>query len=358
MNIWNKILVGLIGVVSVVLFYMAARTMKTHQYWRELAQNHVRKIAQVEEENQKLVNGVENQGEQMQMGIRQLRVALSKLLLDRRRAWFKCDPKVELNREDGSATITVTTDKPDSHGIAENTILYGFEEADVRKKGRYLGEFKVGKADEKQKQVVLTPTSRLSPREIDRLAAAKGPWTLYEIMPRDSHDVYASLSDEQKKAMLPADSLPEYLKDGKPAAGDDPADRVAAGKYVRPLRDYQVLFSADRARATLLADQVDAATRDKKLIDDALAQAKQQEEAAKQDLAAAKEDVKKFTRERDAVATYRKVLDQELGAVKAAITELIKANQDMAGRIAQLQLEAARRIDERTRAMAQSGAGS
>ena len=200
---------------------------------------------------------------------------MNKLLLDRRRAWFKCDPRVKLNRDDGTAEITIIIDQPDPHGIAENTILYAFEEADVQKKGRYLGEFKVTKADEKQKQLVLAPTSRLTAREIDRLEAAKRPWELYEIMPRDNHDIFASLSDEEKKAMLPADSLPEYLKDGKPAAKDDPEERVEDGKYVRPLRDYQVLFSADRAERTLLADQIDAATRDKKLVEDALAEAKE-----------------------------------------------------------------------------------
>ena len=51
--------------------------------------------------------------------------------------------KVKLNPQDGTAEITVTIDHPDPNGIAENTVLYGFEEADVQSKGRYLGEFKV-----------------------------------------------------------------------------------------------------------------------------------------------------------------------------------------------------------------------
>jgi hypothetical protein len=46
-----------------------------------------------------------------------------------------------------------------------------------------------------------------------------------------------------------------------------------------------------------------------------------------------------------------------LAAVRADIARLIETNKAMAGRIAKMQLEAVRRIDERTRAMAQSGAG-
>ncbi len=57
------------------------------------------------------------------------------------------------------------------------------------------------------------------------------------------------------------------------------------------------------------------------------------------------------------MATYHEALDKELAAVNAEIARLIETNKAMAGRIAKLQLEAARRIDERTRAMAQSGAG-
>jgi hypothetical protein len=354
MSIWNKVLVGLIGVASVVFFYMAARTLKTHQ-WHELALKYQQKIAQVQEQNRKLLEGGQNQGDPTQLGIRQRQTELHKLLLGRGRVWLKCDPKVTLNRQNGTAVIAVTVEQPDPHRITKNTILYGFEEAGVQKNGRYLGEFKVTGADEKQKTVALTPTLPLSPRQFDRLASAQRPWDLYEVLPRDNHDVFASLNDKEKEAMLPREGLPEYLNDGKPATKDMPAERVAADKYVRPLRDYQVRFGAQGLQRVLLGERIDAATGDLKLVKDALEQAQQQEEAAKRDVAAAKEDVKNFTRQRDIVAAYRKTLEQELEAAKAGIAELLKNNQGMARQMAKLQLEAARRIDQRARAMAQSG---
>ncbi len=354
MSIWNKVLVGLIGVATLALFYVAARTMKTHQYWRELAVKYEQRIAQLEQANQTLVEGT---AAPAQPGIRQLRLELNKLVVDRGRAWFHCDPAVKVNPEQGTAVITVTINQPDPHGLAEGTVLFGFEEVDAQKQGRYLGEFRVAKSDEKQKQVVLAPTSRLNPREIERLSAAKRPWALYETMPRDNHEIFATQSDDEKKAMLPAASLPEYVKDGKPAAGNEPPAQVVAGQYVRPLRDYQVFFTADRVQRTLLVDAIDAATRDEKLLTDALAAAKQQEEAVKVELAAAKEEVAKFRGQRDVVATYHQALEKELAAVRADIARLIETNKAMAGRIAKMQLEAVRRIDERTRAMAQSGAG-
>jgi hypothetical protein len=356
MSLWNKILVGVIAFASVILFYMAARTLQTHRYWRDAARKFQDAIEQKQKDNDRLVNSVGQPGEIGAMGIRQLRVELSKLLLDRRRAWFKCEPRVKLNPQNGTADITLLVSQPDPNGIADNTIVYAFAEADVQQKGRYLGEFKVTKSDQKQKQVVLTPTSPLN-ADLARLAAAKGTWTLYEVMPRDNHEIFALLDDQQKKALLPPESQSEYLKDGKPASNDDPAQRVADGKFVRSIRDYQVLLNAAGVRRTLLLVRIDHATRDLKLMEDALALAKQQEEATKQDVAAAKEEVKKFSAERSAVATYRKTLEQELAAAKAGIDDLLKSNQKMAQQIAKLQWEAARRIDQRTRSMARSGAG-
>ena len=99
MSIWNKMLVWVIGVASVALFYMAARTLKTHQYWRELAQKYERKIEQVQQQNRVLLEGGAKQDDQTPMGIRQRRIELNKLLLDRHRVWSKCEPKVKLNQQ-------------------------------------------------------------------------------------------------------------------------------------------------------------------------------------------------------------------------------------------------------------------
>ena len=137
MCIWNKVLLGLIGVVSVVLFYMAARTLETQKYWRDSARAFEEKIEQTQDDNLLLAEGVDREGVQKQPGIRQVRLELHKLLLDRRRVWFGCEPKmpIKVGRNDGTAEITLTIDKPASHGIAKRTVLYAFQEADVQKKG-------------------------------------------------------------------------------------------------------------------------------------------------------------------------------------------------------------------------------
>ena len=348
MSIWNKVLVGLIGVAALAFFYMAARTLQTHKSWRELARQYEAKIVQVKDENYRLVEGMQKEGEQTEMGIKQVRRELHKLLIDRGRAWYNCDPKVK-----GDAEVRITTDQPDPHGISDKSVLYAFEEPDVQKKGRYLGEFKVTAAADKQ--ITLAPTARLTPREVERLATAKKPWTLYEVMPRDQHYIFADLSDAEKKARLPAEVLPEYLKDGKPAAKDDPEEcKAKDGKYVRLLRDYRILFNADRVNYTDMVDLFEATTRDMDLVEAALAEAKLQKAAATEAVATAKTELAKYSREGAAVAALRKTLEDKVAAMKALVARMMENNKVMAGQIARLQWDAVQRIDQRTRAMAQS----
>jgi len=356
MSIWNKILVGLICVAAIPYFYMAARALRMSTNWHEKAVKYEARLDQLLKENERLLSGYEKEDGTMVAGIRQYRNELYRLLLDRRRVWLNCDPKIKLGREDGTAEITITIGSPTPHEIAEKTVLYVFEDVDVRQKGRYLGQYVVSEVTD-EKQIVLVPTGVLSPRQIENLAAAKRPWMLYELMPRDDHDVFAELSDEPLRTMLPADTVQEYLKDGKPAAPEDPAQRVVEGKFVRPLREYTILLNGEYEKRILLNDALEAAKRDKKLVRDALAAARNQEEACKRDIAAEKKQLAEQERQRDIVAAHRKKLEEKLEAIQAAVKALIAQNQAMVGQIAAYQLEAARRIEQRARSMARSPVG-
>jgi hypothetical protein len=351
MCIWNKILVGLISVASIVMFYMAAKALKIETYWSENAEQHQRKVRQLAQDNRDLLEGTAQQP-----GIRKLRVDLYKLLLDRRRVWPDCDPKMSKpGADDALAEVTVELPQPDK-AITKKLVLYAFEQADVQNKGRYLGEFAVTNIIN-NKQLTLESTSRLSPREAEKLKRPKGRWVLYEVLPRDSHEIFASLSDQQKKAMFPPECAQDYLKDGQPAAKDDPVDHVVAGKFVRPLLDYGVVLTDERNRRVLLLDLIKATKEDKQLVEEALTQGRDQEEACKREIASTEADLKKMNGERDAVAAIHEKLQKSLDNIQAWITQLAAKNRALAGQLAKYQLEAARRIDQRTRVVAQSASG-
>jgi len=363
MSVWNKILLGFVFVATVAFFYMAMRTLKTHQYWRELAGEHQQKIKELREENDRLISADPKQGEDGQMGIVRLRLELNKLLIDRGRVWYNCSPE-QIDPATGGARVK--TDLPDPHRIGVNTILYVFDETDLQDGGRYLGEFEV--TDVAQRQVALEPAMTFAPEELKRLAASKGPWTLYEIMPIDTRSVFAHLSEEEKRALLPDLTEEEYIKDGKPAEPDDPEDRVVEvkdkdgnvveRKYVRMLRDYEVLFKAYHLQRSILVDLFEASKRDKQYVDNAYADALKHQQFREDEVRKLKIEVAKYRRQRDAVAALLAIIQPRAEKMKEVVDLLIAANRATAAKIAKIQLEAARRIDARTRSMAQSAAAA
>ena len=83
-------------------------------------------------------------------------------------------PEVKLDREDGTAEITVTIDHPDPHGIAENTVLYGFEEADVQKQRALPGRVQGDQGRREAEDGGAGSHLAVGPAQIERLAMPSG----------------------------------------------------------------------------------------------------------------------------------------------------------------------------------------
>ena len=380
MSLWNKILLGLIFVASLPYVYLAMRTLKTHQHWRESAQKHEKRLDDVTQENRELTRGA-GDGEDYRPGIQQLRLDLHKTLIDRGRVWRHCQPKV--NAGTGQAAVTIPPPDPHDipeekippHGITDKMILYVFEQADEEDEEegendaqprQYLGEFKVTGVANRLLQ--MEPSMKLDSREFQRLTASVGPWVLYEIMPIDNHEVFADFEEDELKTVLPESTVMEYLKDGQSATVDDLAtwdvrgkvvdekdqevQGAAQGIYVRQLRDYEIFFKDYHLQETILVDEFESTTRDKQYVDVTLAATQTQLQFREKKKAQLNGELADRQRELGAVGAHRKALESKLDAVSSAITGLIGRNIATAAQIAKIQLEAARRIDQRTRNMA------
>jgi len=364
MSIWNKVLVGLIAVAALVFWYMTMRTLKTQQYWRELAQAYQDAVDEVKDQNELLREGREEDGQLVFMGIRQTKFELEKVLLDRGRAWYNCTPAATPQTAQ-TGEVRVTTDLPDPHGLTVNTVVYVFEEKPVAEGGAYLGPFVVDQVA--AKQVALKPAFQFTPAELQRISRSQGPWVMYDKLPADNYYLFAELDEEQLRKLLPAESVEEYLHHGEEASWEDVEqwgiDGVVVdenglpllddqgrkiedrdGIFHRRLRDYAALLHAApygeqydalvpsrRTKQTLLANLITTMQRDVQYMRAAADDAKRQVTFRQNEIAALKADLAKIRAERDAVA-----------------------NRTMAAQIARIQLEAARRIEERARAMAQS----
>ncbi len=328
MNIWNKVFVGLIIVVSLVFFYFSAQVLKTHEYWRSSATKHEKKIANLEDEIEKFRYGVKDSDDEI--GLLKWQSAVYKALIGRGRVWNNCTPQM-VNPKIGE--VRVTTDFPTPHGIAPKTVLAVFDESDPKKGGRYIGRFVV-KGVEK-KMVGLVPSRPLRPAALQRLAASRGKWTLCETVPSDNHDIFKDMKPEELEQILPKATLDEYVKDGK-------------GDFKRKLRDYRFLFDTFARQRAMMTEEYNSAAANQGLMDASVADAKEQVQFRQAEITALRKELAEMTRQRDIVQAHQKSLETEIADRTKAVEELTKSNRELAAQIAKDQLEAVQRVDTRT----------
>jgi hypothetical protein len=150
-----------------------------------------------------------------------------------------------------------------SDSLPVNTVVYGFAE-EMDEAGQpipvyYLGEFKV--LQSQAGQVTLEPTRALQSDQLERIAQGfASRWTLYELLPLDSHTAFAAAGSQpsaeelygrmdeaeigQLFGQIPAEDgrqqalLDAYLRDGTRASDNDPAEAVWV--QVNILKDYEL----------------------------------------------------------------------------------------------------------------------
>jgi hypothetical protein len=427
MTVLNKVLIGLIFFASIGMFILGTRALKTHQCWQQKAQGLEKELAWERDKQLVLTEGLDSpevaareeelnkiggdaaqgiqQGkqaleemrEEAKLGLRKATLALDEQLVDRGPVWRACRPQA------GPETATegkvlVTVEFPAPHQIQPQTVLWVFDEAGVDQGGRYLGQFVVVGGPPAQ-ELQLQPTVRMTPRELAKLNQSAGrngaTWSLYAIMPSDNHQSLAGLTEDQLKAVLPPETVAEYVTDGQMStlgdmrqrglegnvyrvdangqiARDDGGLEVPVqgedekGKYVRQLRDYEEVFRHAHLVWTEMVDRVNTLTRsvaylDPKKLDPnstqigALQLAQQQETYRQKEKDQLAEDLKTNQAQRDEVVAHLNAVKGTLAALQEAIHTTIARVQGMAGEIAKIQQEATRIIDERTRTMAQAG---
>lgn len=269
------------------------------------------------------------------------------------RVWRDAQP---LGRPDPqTGAVSVGIEFPQPLGIAQGAILFAFEQgpANVQnpQQGRqYLGEFRVASVD--GQQLSLQPVLKLDEYETRRLAASQGPWSLYETMPLDRHEMFKRYTNDQLRQIMPASSVEEYLRDGTPWTVDDgewtKEGRDAEGNivgvedwdddtkfvYRRRLRDYAFLFNDLAKERIQLEAKKKALDEDTKKLEAALASAQQinkERLALQQQL---NKDLTGVKGDRQAIEAHLAALEQQLERGRRLVDRLRSANAELANRLA------------------------
>ncbi|MBX3415299.1 MAG: hypothetical protein KF708_21620 [Pirellulales bacterium] len=374
MSIWSKVLIGLIAVVSLAFFYLAMRALKTHQAWHGEVAKYEKAIADAAVSR-----------EAAEKELRNLRPVLHSALVDRGRIWRDAIPG-PVNPQTGDVTITFTV--PPATPIDDKAVLFVFDQPEpatpaaaanpleealqqdeiaapvepaegqeetgeagtapaapaaaptppppppAGQVGAYLGQFKVVGIGETG--IALAPANKLSPTALQRLIEHRGPWMLADVLRSDRHDIFDPENPDHM-AMLPEATRREYEKDGKDADPNDPPEQVVEGKFVRKLRDYDVIFREDARLRTIEIDQLEAAKKDLAYVTAAHKAALAQEQSRRDQIAALETELAKYTRERDAVVQHEEQVAARLAEVQAGIDRLFAENKRLAAELAELQ---------------------
>lgn len=176
--------------------------------------------------------------------------------------------------EDPAAAGQAAPVAQSSESLPTNTVVYAFAEQ-VDEEGRhipnyYLGEYVV--KESQAGQVTLQPTMQLFPGQQQRIDGGTATsWTLYELLPLDSHDVFVvpsskpsddeifgTMDEETIRAMfadaptennIQQELIESYLRDGKRAEESDPKEDVWV--QVNVLKEYTLdVDSQEIANAT------------------------------------------------------------------------------------------------------------
>ncbi|HEX3726725.1 MAG TPA: hypothetical protein VHV08_10805 [Pirellulales bacterium] len=326
--IYQVVLAEFVFLGALAFMYLGARTLATHNAWRKLVREREQQLESVQKQIDELERGGPVDaatGQPNPKGIQQLTVDLERLAMDRGSVLY--DVAVD-GVKDGAVQLTL---KSPDHGLVPNTVLFAFDQSPIAQGGRYQGEFKISSVADNSPAIQIVPNLPLTDAQTKALAAAKGPWTLYETMPIDDAAMLAALDEPTRAALLPKESLAEYAK----------ADR--------PLRDYAAFFHEDYLQRMLLADgiakltsNIDRTTADVKEVDREIAYRQTEQTNLKADL-------EKMRFEQQAIATYQQTLEKRLAQVRASLKSTYLSARDRAAQLTARQLQAAEEIDQRTK---------
>jgi hypothetical protein len=270
-RVWHVMFAFLVFSAALTLLVFASMTLRTLNAWRTLAEQQKEQIEAEQQTRDDMLYGNLTEVIQTTPSVRSLKAQLRRSELDRGRVWRGCTHSQPTPND--SVTVNtvpagVAEAEAEPNHIEQNAILYLFVEdlapetvglPEGAKVPRfYVGEFIA--TDVTDSSVTLKPSFPLDNFEKQLLRQGNATWALYETMPVDGHQFYASDPDKQPDLSLSADEEPPpvfgemdeeaikelmapqrqlvstdeefvalldpYLRDGKRASQDDPPEDV------------------------------------------------------------------------------------------------------------------------------------
>ena len=366
---WTQVtLVTFVMLFGILALFLSAEVFRIHRNLRSAIPKNERNLALQEQRKQELLEGTGDKP-----GIRQMEHRLRLVTRQRGRVWRQVQPTSD-NGPNGEVTVSIGDPQP--HGLTKDAIVYVFESGDPTQGAEYLGDFRViaVTADGVTLEPILLMP--LYPRAAERLANSNGPWSFYETMPADRHNLYKDLTEEQILELfrdLPEEVVQQYVRHGKEADNDDDpldiihldekgdrvdpdAEELVVKKiYDRPLRDYAYIFGEFARQKTVLVAEMEAVAEDNAKIQAALASARKLNQFRKQEKADRQIDLEAMQLEQQTVEAHRDQLMRGLSVARQRIDSLLSENSSLARKLRRTQMALIEFIDASSPAPAGTG---
>ncbi len=263
---WYHLTVASLTMLLAILFlFPTAGTLKSRSAWHKVKEDLEVQLSRLQEEQKSLKYGDAVSGE----GALDLQQAMHRFSLEAGRRWqnlraaagasatsvtlVRAAPQTEL--PDGMVTEQPAADAPAADApaadagpmIPEGLVVYAFAETQpeglsFRIPTFYLGEFRVQSST--PTQVVLSAVGPLEGPQRQAITSGQAQnWSLYELLPLDSHDAFIAVGSEPSDDLffgrvdeelvrkllgqgVREETIAQYLRDGSRAMPDDrPASR-------------------------------------------------------------------------------------------------------------------------------------
>ena len=262
---WGALHIVLLSVLFIECWVFMVFTAGVHQERVKAtiaAAKELTRLTTVLAEVDKLRYGLAGAPEEALDAVIPVQGKLDRLTIDRGRVWrqvtfiqqSKVQDKDQVRLSLQSAVVSAPADPnnpaaatppPSNAGrsLPQNLVVYGFHEvlSDTEQPlpSFYLGEYKVVAVEESTGSVTLEATRPLNPLHLNRIQQGTESWTLYELLPIDSHTAFVAEGSQPSDDMIfgrpddakirelmadvPEEIVATYLNDGqKPREVDGP----------------------------------------------------------------------------------------------------------------------------------------
>lgn len=365
---WSHVLVMLgIFLSTVGFFVLAAETLRINGVLRKQVNDLEGQIASTEAMNEALRRGTEDAQLVSQLRNQEVLVPedaesvpsladldhlLNLITRIRGRVWSNVG---KVGFDPATGALQVGVEAPTPAGFSTDSVVFLFEQGapslpDPTQGAQYLGEFRIREAS--GQQATLEPVLPLDEFETGRIANSRGPWIVYETMPLDRFEIFAEMSEEEIRALIPEASLEEYLRHGKEAGPDDdeyhragfdesgkrlgPDQMANAARvvYERRLRDYSQEFEELARQRAVLSTDVAGVRQDNERLAAALESAKKLQAFREDEFRRLNLDLAGLQKERQAIERHLTLVQQQLERARQLLADTIRQNSQLAKELA------------------------